>query len=238
MENEEKKVSLQELLQFLKNSYEENVWNGGIGDLYKMFPSKRLVYLGNPYFKNCYDIIVSNSDFKKKCLYIVMEYRYNEEDNIAGLSTITYCKKDNKIFIDDSSFGADDIKKILLNIDFTKVYDYCVENSFYKSLNATYNFGNNNIDTQINLKNNSISLGAFGFVYRMKLNNLVRKEVEHYNSKALEIYAYDDDFLNHLMVSFKDLPKYIQDNWETYAYKDNKESKVKKFFKRFKSSIN
>lgn len=89
-----------------------------------------------------------------------------------------------------------------------------------KELEAIYTYNNKEIETDIEIDGYEIKL--FDFNRKIYISSAGNKAVLHYDyceviDLELLLIMYDRLFLEHLIVNFEDLPKYMQYNWNKYC---------------------
>ena len=89
-----------------------------------------------------------------------------------------------------------------------------------KELEAIYTYNNKEIATDIEIDGYEINL--FDFNRKIYISSAGNKAVLHYDyceviDLELILIMYDRLFLEHLIVNFEDLPKYMQYNWNKYC---------------------
>lgn len=254
-------VSLKELIDFTKKNYIHNIWNQGISELYNIYPQFKDIF---GIVCHCTKIEVSKRKIKEnECLLIKMSYSGSyQKELLVG-------RKNNTFFILSERLNLEEQQKILNRIDFTNLYNTIIENEFFTeeydlkgwhSPDATITEvdliygedGRLSKIPKIRLNQGSIAIGDTNYQIKYSMNLDKCSISEQCNTihnwewedvyKLKSLFATDPNFIDNVLIEFKNLPPYIQEFLYSNPFENPEEEKqepkktgiqkIKQFFKR------
>ena len=222
MKSKQEQVSLKEILEFLKENYNENFWKDGLEQLIKIFsiPKKYEYYLHSEikFYRNLFEYIAV---FRLFDMYTVeREYCFHK-------------KNDGKLYFAISN-DVNNKTRLMVhkNVNPQKMYNF-----YYNlpniTLPAIYSNKKKKIRTQITINRFGIELCDFGLKYIIRDNQLYQDEFNINQGKPLDIDMIDigindSQLLEHISVDYVNLPNYMRNNWSTYCKKNILKELLKK----------
>lgn len=232
MKNKQEQVSLKEVLEFLKENYNENFWKDGLEQLIKIFsiPKKYEYYLHSEieFYRDAFEYIAV---FRLFDMYpVTREYCF-------------YKKNDGKLYF-DTLIDVNNKNRLMVhkNVNPQKMFNF-----YYNlpniNLPAVYSDKKKKIRTQITINRFGIELCDFGLKYIIRDNQLCQDEFNIKQGKPIDIDMIDigindSHLLEHISVDYVNLPNYMRNNWSTYCKKNILKELLKKSLNFTKTNDN